>query len=111
MSRFKELQRSHFKGCTLLHEGVDPNRQRPARYFALPGEFTLIGYSDATDSFLIPAVNNGFLPREAAAGLETIRNGGVHVATNTLVVERKRRVFQEPVEEKPVTTRRRVFHD
>ena len=54
MLQFKEAQRSHFRGCRLLHVGHDPHRNREARYFALPGEFSLIGYSDSTDSFLIP---------------------------------------------------------
>lgn len=107
MSRYKEWQRSGFKGCTLLHEGVDPHRNRPARYYALPGEFALIGYSDDTDTFLIPV--SGFIPREVMGALDKIRNGETFVYTPAAVepVLRRRQRVEEPQSEQP---RRRQFH-
>jgi hypothetical protein len=108
MSRYKELQRSGFSGCTLLHEGVDPHRNRPARYYALPGEFGLIGYSDGTDTFLIPV--SGFVPREATGALDKIRNGERFVYKASVVepvLRRRQRVVEEPQPEQP---RRRQFH-
>lgn len=111
MSRFRDLQRNGFSGCVLLHQGIDSHRNRPAKYFALPGDFTLIGYSDNTDTFLIPI--SDFIPREALLGLEKIRSGGVHVAAVVLPT-RVRRVFKEDpadVEQASNTRRRRIFND
>lgn len=90
-TRFNEHMRSHFRDCRLIHEGFDPNRQREARYFALPGEFDLIGYSDGTDSFMIPAKNNPFLATQIHRALASILAGeDFHYEPPT---PRRRRIF------------------
>lgn len=111
--RFKELQNSKFSGCTLLHQGVDPHRNRPAKYYALPGEFGLLGYSDDTDTFIIPV--SVYVPRQATEALNAIREGRYvarHVPVDTAQrPTRQRRVFNDDLEPAPVVSRRRVFHD
>lgn len=73
--RFNNYLISKFAGCVLLHEGVDPHRNRPAKYYALPGEFAVIGYSDDVDTFIIPAAGNGFLPDGARKALAALQSG------------------------------------
>ena len=73
MMQYKEAMRSHWRGYRLLHVGHDPHRNREARYYALPSEFGLIGYSDDTDSFVIPV--SSFLPKAVTDALAKIRAG------------------------------------
>jgi hypothetical protein len=52
--RFNEYLRSHFSGCRLLAEGHDMCRNRHVQVFLIPGYFDDVGFTDGTDSFIVP---------------------------------------------------------
>lgn len=108
-NKYKEMMRSNWSGCRLIHQGVDPNRHRPAKYFAIPGEFALIGYSDDTDTFVVPL--SVYVPREAHEALRAIQEGRAF-SVAPMPTTRQRRIFHD--DETPVptvqTTKRRSFN-
>lgn len=109
-NKYKEQMRSNWSGCRLLHEAVDPHRGRPAKYFAIPGEFALIGYSDDTDTFVIPV--SDYIPRKALENLRAMQEGRAFTVT-ALATTRQRRIFHDDEASAPVaptTTRRRSFN-
>lgn len=97
---YKELTRSGFAGCRLLHQQVDPYRNRPAKYFAIPGEFAYMGYSDDTDAFVIPI--SSYVPQPARDALQAIREGRAFTAA---VAPTRRRFIADDNQPK-----RRAFH-
>jgi len=112
MNRWKELMNSHFRGCTLLYQGYDANRNRPAKFYAIPGDFSVVGYSDDTDTFMVPTSSTyTYLPKAVTEALAAIQRGeDFHYVPPEPA--RKRITVNIPALQSPaaapVTTRKRI---
>ena len=107
MTRYNALLSTAFAGCQLLHQGVDPHRGRPAKYFKLPGVFDLIGYHDAVDSFVIPV--SQFVPRPVHDALAAILAGKPFTVAPQAGARPRRSFAAEPASADQ-TRARRTFH-
>lgn len=59
-NRFNTYMTSHFSGCRLLANAVDPYRNSQVKLYALPGEFDLVGVTDGTDAWMAPVSGDPF---------------------------------------------------
>jgi hypothetical protein len=80
VSRFNHYFQNQFAGCVVLAIGRDEGRDRDVRIVALPGEFSVVGLCDGTDTW-VAGVNSMGSPliAQAAARLKMLADGTLHL--------------------------------
>lgn len=84
--------RSQFSGCRLLGNGHDPHRNRDVRFYAIPGQFDVVGITDGAESFIAPASSPFLAPYKKA--LDDLHQGKEPQPINT-PRRRERHSFEE----------------
>lgn len=96
MSDYKHHMKSHFAGCRHLANAYDPHRQRDVKLFHIPGDFTVVGVDDGTDSWIAPTMCNPFSV-DVVKLYERIRSGAIIEAPG---LHRVRVVVRPPTTQK-----------
>ena len=107
VSDLKYHQKNNFAQCRHIANAYDPHRHRDVRLYHIPGDFTIVGVSDGTDTWIAPTSCNPFSV-DVVRLYERIRNGEILEAPNQV----RKRVLVNPIPSQvpstPTTTRTRI---